>query len=259
MRVVFTLLLLALGLWADNFRLYLSDGTFHMVREYQVLDDRVRYYSIERSDWEELPREMVDLKKTEAERGVRAEEDKKRAVLEDAEEKYEREVAREIARVPQGPGVYFAEGDKVTEVKVAEVKLVSDKKRTILKIMTPVPMIPGKASLELAGEQSAVTIPAARQEFYFRVENMQRFGIVRMRPKKGLRQVAIWQIDPVSKQVFFDMDLVEIFRHQVKDDLYKIWPTRPLTPGEYAVIQYVEGEAQVQVWDFRFAGEATKR
>ena len=242
--------------WVDNFRLYLSDGTFHMVREYKVLEDRVSYYSVERSDWEELPREMVDLKKTEAERATRVAEEKKRAVQEDAEEKYDRAVEREIASIPQGPGVYFVEDGKLTEVKVAELKLAKDKKRSIIRAITPVPLIPGKASLETDGENSAVTVPHARQELYFRIDNMQRFGIVRMRPKKGVRQVAVWEIDPVTKQAFFDMDLVDIFRQQLKDDLYKIWPTQPLKPGEYAVIQYVEGDAHVQVWDFRFAGEA---
>jgi hypothetical protein len=63
----------ALLLWpprlaADSFRLYLNDGTYQQVREYKLEDDRVRYYSTERSDWEELPLSLVDLKKTDAER-----------------------------------------------------------------------------------------------------------------------------------------------------------------------------------------------
>lgn len=36
---------------AANVKLFLTDGTWHWVREYQVLTDRVRYYSVERSDW----------------------------------------------------------------------------------------------------------------------------------------------------------------------------------------------------------------
>ena len=65
-RLVITLLF-AVGAFAANVRLYLKDGTYHVVREYQTQPDRVRYYSIERGDWEELPLEMVDLKRTEAE------------------------------------------------------------------------------------------------------------------------------------------------------------------------------------------------
>ena len=60
-------LLFAVLVWAANVRLYLKDGNYHIVREYQVIDDRVRYYSVERGDWEEIPLALVDLKRTESE------------------------------------------------------------------------------------------------------------------------------------------------------------------------------------------------
>src|SRR5437763_2884352 len=46
---------------AHNHRLILKDGTFQVVRQYQVVGDRVRYMSLERGgDWEELPYDLVD-------------------------------------------------------------------------------------------------------------------------------------------------------------------------------------------------------
>lgn len=251
MRGFLIFLLFGALAWAENFRLYLKDGGFHMVSEYKVEQDRVRYYSIERSDWEEIPSDLVDLKKTEVERKVRADELKKEAALDDAEEKFEREVAREIAQVPVNPGVYFVDSGKMTEVKTAEVKSVTDKKRSILKAMSPIPIVMGKASLELTGDNATVTVPDEKPNFYFRIGDVQRFGIIRLKPKKGARQIGFLNVEPVTKQSFFEMELIDVFRQQLKDNLYKVWPTQPLTPGEYAFVQYVEGEGMIQVWDFR--------
>ena len=45
-------------------KLCLTDGTFQIVRSYEKQGDSVRYYSVERSAWEEIPATMVDWKAT---------------------------------------------------------------------------------------------------------------------------------------------------------------------------------------------------
>jgi hypothetical protein len=50
---------------AANQRLVLKDGTYQVVTKYQRVGDRVRYFSAERGQWEELPSELVDWAATE--------------------------------------------------------------------------------------------------------------------------------------------------------------------------------------------------
>ena len=249
-RVFFAFLFSALALFAANFKLYLTDGSFHVVREYKVEADRVQFYSIERSDWEEIPLKLVDLKRTEAERQAREDSLRKEAADIAAEDKFEREQREERDRIPQDPGVYQVEGKELKTFKLAESKTVTNKSRSVLKVLSPIPVFSGKATIELDGEHSAMVVASNRPEFYIRLTKEETFGIVRMKPKKGARIVQRWTIIPVSKELVEEQDDVEIFRKQVDDGVYKIWPTAPLEPGEYAVVEYTPGKGNVQAWDF---------
>lgn len=245
---------------AANVRLYLKDGEYQMVREYKVQSDRVRYYSIERGDWEEIPLDLVDLKKTESELKRREEASKADAVAQAAEEKAERDAEKEVSKVPVEPGVYLVAGDQLKTIKLAESKVVGQtKKRSILKVMAPIPIVAGKGTLEIDGEHSLNVVDGNTPEFYIRLTREERFGIVRLSDKKGNRVVEKLTIVPVSKEIVEEQDEVQVFRRQVGDALYKIWPMKPLEPGEYAVVEYTpanDGSLNVQVWDFAFNGAA---
>jgi hypothetical protein len=246
-----TLLIVAVGLMgAATVRLYLKDGSYHSVREYETKGDRVRYYSTERGEWEEIPLEIVDLKRTESEKTDKEAARREEAAAMDAEEKAERAQRREIERIPVNPGVYMVEGEKVNTLKQAEVKSVNNKRRSILKAVSPIPIVAGKSTVELDGLKAELSVRAERPEFYFRVFELERMAIVRMKPGKTSRIVQTLNIVPVSKEVVEETDIVETFKQQIAEGLYKIWPTKPLEPGEYAVVEYTEGKGNIQVWDF---------
>src|SRR5882762_11316355 len=56
-------------------KLVLADGTFQLVREYSVQGDRVRYWSVERSDWEEIPTTLVNWDATHKAEAEQAQQD----------------------------------------------------------------------------------------------------------------------------------------------------------------------------------------
>jgi hypothetical protein len=251
-RTLIVLLLAAITAFAADFRLYLKDGNYHLVREYQVQTDRVRFYSVERSEWEEIPLSLVDLKRTEAEKQERQEALQKEAAEIAAEDKFERDLREQRERIPVGPGVYFAEDNQIKPLKQAESKAVNKKSRWVLQRLSPIPVVAGKTTVELEGERSASVMTSSRPEFYIRLDREETFGIVKMMPKKGARVVQEWEIVQVTKQVIENQQDVLIFRKQLDDGLYQIWPQQPLEPGEYAVVEYTPGERNIQTWDFAY-------
>lgn len=243
---------------AENVKLYLKDGSDQLVREYHVEGDRVRFYSIDRDDWEEVPLSLVDLKKTQAVIKAHEEAVSSEKAADAAEYNAEREQRREVASIPSDPGVYLIEEQpsgppKLTPLKVGESKVVTNKGRSILKVISPVPLVTGKATLELDGPHASQGTANRAPEFYIRLSEEERFGIVRMGEHKGNRVVEKLTIEPVVNQTDQHPDLVDVFRQQVGDDLFKIWPQKPLEPGEYAVVQYAMEKIDMQVWDFFIA------
>ena len=49
--------------WANQ-KLYMKDGSYQVVSSYEIQGDRVRYFSVERAEWEEVPTSLVDFDAT---------------------------------------------------------------------------------------------------------------------------------------------------------------------------------------------------
>ena len=250
-KYLLALSVLAVTAWAANLKLYLKDGDYHVVREYKVESDRVRYYSVERSEWEEIPLALVDLKRTEAEAAARQAELEKDAKVISEEEKVERELQKQVTRIPQNPGVYWLDGKETKTIKAAEATVRTNKGRSILAKMSPIPMVPGKGTLEVQGAHSANVFTNPEQEFFIQLSETERFGIAKLTPKGAVRIVENLTFVPVTKETVEERVMVDSFQIQLAPDgLYKIWAKEPLEPGEYAVIQYADGKLNIQIFDF---------
>jgi hypothetical protein len=159
---------------ATNHRLILKDGSYQLVRKYEIVGDRVRYISIERTgDWEELPSELVDwdaTRKWEREHANQAEEAASPAMKEaqdlDKEEAEQRaaqkartpEVAENL-ELPDRDGVFardiFRGTPELVELTPTELGMNAKTKHGIGTLN---PMAGAKASLELEGAHAKVNL-----------------------------------------------------------------------------------------------------
>jgi hypothetical protein len=155
---------------ASNHRLILKDGTYQLVRKYEVVGDRVRYISIERSgDWEELPENLVDWNATRKwERDHATVEDASPAMKEaediDKEETAARDEAKarrpEVAKgleLPDEDGVFaldtFQGSPELVEMLPNELGANAKTKHGLSTLN---PMAGANASLELDGAHAKV-------------------------------------------------------------------------------------------------------
>ena len=255
-RFLSLFLILVAVVFAQSFKLYLKDGTFHVVREYQVKGDRVRFYSVERSEWEEIPVALLDLKRTESENSARKAKMEQEAKIISEEDKARRELQNEIMKIPQDPGAYMLENNQLRIFRAAESKVHTNKGRSVLKVLSPVPLIAGKATVEVDNPHSLNIIKDPRPEIYLQLSADERYGIIKLKPKGEVRIADRLSIVPVTKEVIDEIDEVPIFRKQLTENwLYKIWPEEPMENGEYAVVQFTPGKVDMQIWDFAIKAE----
>jgi hypothetical protein len=255
-RAVLLFLLAAVLLFGETFKLYLKDGNYHLVREYQVEGDRIRYYSTERSQWEEIPTALIDLGRTEKERKAKDQDQLREAREEDEEEHAERALRREIASIPMDPGAYYKVGDQIKALPRPDIQVITSKKRRAIQLASPIPLIPGKATVVIKGAHSTFLVNEDRPDFYLRLAKEEQFGIVSLTPKKDSRVVENISIIPVAKQAVEDRKQTETFQQELASGLYRVWPEKPLTPGEYALVEYADtgdvNDVELLVWDFAY-------
>ena len=169
-----------------NHRLILKDGTYQIVRKYEIVGDRVRYVSIERSgDWEELPVDLVDwdaTRKWETDHADHGSDETSPAMKEAEDIDKEETAARveqtarmpEVARgleLPDREGVFVLDTFQGTPELVELVPaLLAINAKTKHGLSTLNPLAGAKANLELGGAHAKVHLHVNDPAFYLSLD-----------------------------------------------------------------------------------------
>jgi hypothetical protein len=241
-------------------KLVLADGTFQIVREYSVQGDRVRFWSVERSAWEEIPTALVDWDATRKAEAEQAAQDAELRAKIHASDMAERTKDIDVDRsfevqpglfLPDGAGLYSLENKSIRELKQTLAVSKKSTGREIGKILTGIPVIPSKQTLEIPGARAAVRFSTADPEFFMRPADQRepRFRLLRAQVRSGNRLLDSANVYRSGQQT-----------HQATDIEFQTWtPARGLfrytlgqrlEPGEYAFVEMTKDGINSYVWDF---------
>jgi hypothetical protein len=241
-------------------KLILKDGDFQLVREYQVAGDRVRYYSVDSRQWEEMPLALVDW---DATRKVEAEEARADAArvakvhaLEEARKGQPLDIDASLEAapnvfIPPGDGAFVYEGKAVVPLAAAETDVKNDKGRTFKQVLVPIPIVPSRRSVSIQGTRAKLRITTNQPEFYIRTadEHEPEMQLIHTKVKGYSRFIE--NIDTLFKEETAKAETLPMQRWLIARGVYRFTLGQPLPPGEYALAEIVQTEGiSVYVWDF---------
>lgn len=265
------------GSLARGKKLVLTDGSFQLVRDYEKKGDRVRYFSVERGAWEEIPASMVDWDATK--RAEAADEKTTATLLEKvriqeaaakAETPVDVDASLTVAPgvfLPDGEGMFAFEGKSVKRLGQAGSEVKTDKKTAIARVFSPIPIIPSKRNVEIPGTRASVRLTSQTPEFYLREpaadpdqdssvlrtgrqgESGPEVALVRAKVKGNKRLLESIR-SQFGQEISQDRDEIVIQRWEVARDIYRFTLSAPLPPGEYALAEILQDGLNLYVWDF---------
>jgi hypothetical protein len=279
--LAFALLPLATTAQDTPTRLILKDGSYQLVTKYEVKGNRVRYYSSEREDWEELPNSLVDWAATEKYAKDRATPPPEAAELDkelDAIEAPLPEVAPGL-RIPENTGVFlldqFQGEPQLLEINQTAGDINRNTKANIFKgAINPVASL--KQTIELEGAHAAIQSHVDVPSLYIKLEDTppepsaqgetkqssdtkkpqqtaepsEQFRILHVEVKSNKRIVGNVKRQ-VTGKISHEQRAVKATTTKLNGGWLKLTPAENLTPGEYAVVEMAEqGAMNLYVWDF---------
>jgi hypothetical protein len=264
-------------------KLVLKDGSFQLARTYERKGDRVRYYSIERGDWEEIPSALIDWDAT-----AKAEHDAEKADEALVSKIHKQEEATKIETtldvdaslqvasgvfLPPGEGMFAIEGKSVIAIPQVGSAVKNDKKNTIKRILSPIPIIPAKQNIEIPGGKATLRINTQNPEFYLReiqpdydkdsaLERTHRQGtsgpeveLIRA-TVKGNKRILESIRSMFGEELARESNIISIQQWEIAKTVYRYTLSQPLPPGEYALAEILPDGLNLFVWDFGVDGAA---
>ena len=263
-------------------RLILKDGSYQLATKWEKKADRVRYFSAERNDWEEVPNTLVDWDATDKyEKDRAAGKPAPEAVVLDKELEAERQAdeakSPHVApglRLPDDGGVVLLDNyqnkPELVELQQSGGELNKNMKGNILRAAIN-PIASAKQTIELPGLHAKIQAHATLPAIYVNVEQQDqgadasaqspqqaqqpeqpwdRFRIVRLDSKQGKRIVGDIKIAVYGK-VSQNQKLLPSTAEKLTGGWVKVTPSSALAPGEYAVVEMLGKEGMnLFVWDF---------
>jgi hypothetical protein len=246
-------------------KLILKDGTFQLVRSYQLNGDRVKFYSIDQSDWEEIPAALVDWDATKKEEAAESKKDgeilAKASKIEAARRaapSLDVDASLEVLPnvfLPPGAGAFLLQGRSLTTLTQAETQERRDKKQTAKQILVPIPIVPTRRNIMIQGARAHLRVSDARPEFWIRMfgSEIPRVELVRVHVHGPVRVVEnVDTLFSVDAEVSNALSLQE---WPVAQRVFRYTLEQPLSPGEYALTQTngvrgQDADITLYVWDF---------
>lgn len=248
-------------------KLILKDGSYQLVSKYQIIGNRVRYYSVERSEWEVLPKSMVDwpaTKKADREPNEKAQQIIEMARNIDMEEHPDAlNVGGDASGrfglpagvlLPPGDGMFAFNGEKVVQLKTDRAKSALNKGRFVASLIVPVPVISQKYTIYLKGKHAPIRIDNSEPVFFYRTLSgmLPNIQLVHARVSGKKREIEF--LSNYMGQKSTQANEIPLNVQQVTPDTYRLMANQDLSPGEYVLAQVDRKHGiDFYVWDFGIA------
>jgi hypothetical protein len=242
-------------------KLILRDGSFQLVREYNVDGDRVRYYSIEQAQWEEMPESLVDWDATHKVEAAEAKRDADVIAKVHARESARTAQALDIDAslevapgvfLPPGEGLFEFDGKGVFKIPQAPADIKFSKKQMLKQVLIPIPIVPTRHTVSLVGPRAKLRIKAGQTEFYMRTADGREPELELLRAKVKGDSRYLENLDLLFKeQGTTGKTTLLMQRWLIAPGVYRFTLEQHIDPGEYALTEIVQGGGtNLYFWDF---------